>query len=166
MQFLVHARSFTGCRQPRQRAVPGRLLSGTQPSTAESGGICSVTNHSLLSMYRVSIVVDTPGWRVSETGLRTSFPDSATRNDRPEHQDTVWVIRTIAVLCAAAYSRSSWSIQPSAMARAPAWNRLCASSLSSSADTVRLTVRTDTPSRLAAISSVQPWPSSRSTCFS
>ncbi|MGW4796401.1 hypothetical protein ACWEPC_28670 [Nonomuraea sp. NPDC004297] len=42
-------------------------------------------------MHRVFIVVDTPGWRASGTGLRTALSDSATRSDRMEHVFTeVW----------------------------------------------------------------------------
>lgn len=38
-----------------------------------------------LTMYRVLIVVDTPGWRASRTRLRAAFTDSAAGNDCTEH---------------------------------------------------------------------------------
>jgi len=53
--------------------------------------------------------------------------------------------------------------QPRCTARAPASNRLRAPSRLISDDIVRRTVRSDTPSRRAAVSSVTPSSSSRSS---
>ncbi|MEO3796645.1 hypothetical protein ABGB14_41160 [Nonomuraea sp. B10E15] len=43
------------------------------------------TGSESLTMYRVLIVVDTPGRRASETGLRAALTDSAAGNDCTEH---------------------------------------------------------------------------------
>ncbi|MEO3802143.1 hypothetical protein [Nonomuraea sp. B1E8] len=43
------------------------------------------TGSGSLTMYRVLIVVDTPGRRASEAGLRAVFTDSAAGNDCTEH---------------------------------------------------------------------------------